>query len=376
MLNEIDRQLAKDMYGIILPYLNQRLVFEVADGSAGSGTYFGDTVYADNEAYPNVSYYSELEPYSVPKKYEDTYDISMQPLCFKDQSLAGFCPSNQKLEDYPAYRFSPHGTKGSNTVFICSRYFYMMMGEPTSMEFRGDRTDQNPPITAEFNVEDDASSPTQTIVIPLKRTEEKGSAGQFAFYLKDGSSVDGYRQDLLDYISDSSGFISPYTVQLGMTYVNLTVTDEGDISGGCDKTFSCKPEGSDNVIDNHVVIDIKGKLNDKTMEAEISATGSVDSRYEFDGKESYVRGGHWEGHVINTGHVDFSAKDVEAKLSQKNGAYVLYLKMVCSGDKVSKQERKGVYRSRLGEVEDDSGIEEWSDNYDATVYGYWHTSSK
>jgi len=49
--------------------------------------------------------------------------------------------------------------------------------------------------------------------------------------------------------------------------------------------------------------------------------------------------------------------------------------MVCSGDKVSKQERKGVYRGGSG-VKDDSGIEEWTDGYNDTVYGYWHTSSK
>lgn len=58
---------------------------------------------------------------------------------------------------FGAEAFVPHGTKNSNRVFVCNRYYYIMFGSPTTMVFRGDGTNDYPPVTVSFAVPDDGN---------------------------------------------------------------------------------------------------------------------------------------------------------------------------------------------------------------------------
>lgn len=217
---------------IVVPYLNQTLIFEVDTGNDG---FFCDSRYAINDKYRYSFKFDYINQYSYPSKFAGFFKPENVPMYFEDQKQAEFCPANMQPYKFGAEAFVPHGTENSNRVFVWNRYYYIMFGNPTTMVFRGDGTNDYPPVTVSFAVSDDGND-IQKVIIPLEISEtpaaeiEESDANVKALYELQGcwTSDDAGSSGIWD-----PNDISVPTVSLDITpgeYSSFS-QDEGHIFG-------------------------------------------------------------------------------------------------------------------------------------------------
>lgn len=172
-LDRFEEKTSAEMREQVVPFLNQKLEFQVKDTGLPKGQRFFDSVYSGQGLNPLERYFSEAEPFSVPWRHQDEYDYAAWPIVFNEPTPMRFVPANRTGVEYSAYRFTPHAVKGSDLVFVCSRYFYMAIGSPTTMLFRGPGGEVYPPVPADFRVPDRDTTDYVTVTVTLEREQEE-----------------------------------------------------------------------------------------------------------------------------------------------------------------------------------------------------------
>lgn len=292
LLNEAYRETAEGIANELVPYLNQKLIFEVETGTMD---YFGNTIYAKNREYYSGEF-DDIFPFSYPWRGDVDYQLEKEPIAFLDIKRPYYCPNYRFPEQFYSQGFVPHGIPDSDTIFICNRYYYMMVGSPTNLGFNGNGTDEYPRQVIGFTVPDDGGD-TQIVRLSLKvedtaEVNEIEDAGRYV-YDDSGLNIEEYREEKLENAKWNDGQCSNL-LSYGLTFMEIVVSNDGTVSGSVNIPlsidYSNQPEGYENIYkDAQISLQLSGRVLpgqnavDCTLNGTIHVIETHDYHYELEG---------------------------------------------------------------------------------------------
>jgi len=249
----------KSMYDEILPVMNKMVFIEVIDQRENSPELtFDRSPYANFEWYKAISkmdntVFDKKTPYSFVGTQKQFYDTTAIPMYFADITVPGFYPTNVRdKSEYEPSTYILHPTEGSNEVFCCRYFDYLMVGAPHVITFNGDES--NAKLSKNLVMEDGFGSKSNlyTGTILLSSVNAIFSPMDITCELSQYRLFDTNIADARD---DKT--------------VRFTVDKEGNFSIHMDALLV--DDGGNTLIDANA-FDISGKLENK----EGSVSGSID----------------------------------------------------------------------------------------------------